>query len=133
MRPYRFLATCVLPVWFASCSAFEEPAIPVIPSRVAETAPAAAKAESAAGNALAPAEETASSTSPVPYPFTTCAVIRKDFNGQPKHRRIYRNHEICFCCTPCLHAFEANPEAYFPRIAEAAAAKARGESVNSGW
>lgn len=69
----------------------------------------------------------------IPYPFTTCAVIRKDLGAKAKYRRVYRNHEILLCCTPCLHAFDTNPEAYFPRIAEAAAARARGETVYSGW
>ena len=69
----------------------------------------------------------------IPYPFTTCAVIRKDYEGHPKYRRVYKNHEVLFCCTPCVKAFDANPEPYMPRIIEAAAAKARGETVNSGW
>jgi YHS domain-containing protein len=68
-----------------------------------------------------------------PYPFTTCAVIRKDLEGSPKYRRVYKNQEVLFCCTPCLKAFDTNPEPYMPRIIEAAAAKARGETVNSGW
>jgi len=68
-----------------------------------------------------------------PYPFTTCAVIRKDLEGSPKYRRVYQNQEVLFCCTPCLKAFDTNPEPYMSRIIEAAAAKARGETVNSGW
>lgn len=68
-----------------------------------------------------------------PYPFTTCAVIRKDLEGSPKYRRVYKNHEVLFCCTPCVKGFDTNPEPYMPRIIEAAAAKARGETVNSGW
>lgn len=75
----------------------------------------------------------ADKASAIPYPFTTCAVIRKDLEGSPKYRRIYKNHEVLFCCTPCLRAFDANPEAYIGRIVEGAAAKARGEAVNSGW
>lgn len=127
MIPIRSLAACwFVPLLLAGCAAFEEPPIPVVPSRVAEAAPGTGVPTTAAETPPPP-------SSPVPYPFTTCAVIRKDLNGAPKYKRIYRNHEIQFCCTPCLHAFEANPEAYFPRIAEAAAAKARGEAVNSGW
>lgn len=68
-----------------------------------------------------------------PYPFTTCAVIRKDLNGKPKYRRVYQGQEVLFCCTPCVNAFDTNPEPYMPRIIEAAAAKARGEEVYSGW
>jgi YHS domain-containing protein len=69
----------------------------------------------------------------IPYPFTTCAVIRKDLEDSPNYRRVYKNQEVLFCCTPCLRAFDTNPEPYMPRIIEAAAAKARGETVNSGW
>lgn len=93
----------------------------------AATAPAAAPVSSFKETAKAdPATIT-------PYPFTTCAVIRKDLKGSPKYRRVYQNQEVLFCCTPCLKAFDTNPEPYMPRIIEAAAAKARGETVNSGW
>ena len=68
-----------------------------------------------------------------PYPFTTCAVIRKELEGSPKYRRVYKNQEVIFCCTPCLKAFDTNPEPYMPRIIAAAAAKSRGETVNSAW
>jgi len=117
-------------VALAGCAALEEAAIPVIPIPMdaavgSPAAPAGAASASIAAASPAP--------TPVPYPFTTCAVIRRDLRGKPKHKRIYRNHEIHFCCNPCLHAFETNPEAYFPRIAEAAAARARGEPVHSGW
>lgn len=69
----------------------------------------------------------------IPYPFTTCAVIRRDYKGAPKYRRVYQNHEVLFCCTPCLNAFDSNPAPYMPRIIAAAEAKARGEEVYSGW
>jgi len=68
-----------------------------------------------------------------PYPFTTCAVIRKDLEGTPNYRRVYKNQEVLFCCLPCISAFDSNPEAYMPRIVAASAAKSRGETVNSGW
>lgn len=59
----------------------------------------------------------------IPYPFQTCAVIQKPFDsGGPKHRRIYQGHEVLFCCTPCVRAFDANPEPYMPRIIAAAQA-----------
>jgi len=68
----------------------------------------------------------------VPYPFTNCAVIQKAFDPEgPKHRRVYQGHEVLFCCTPCVRAFDANPDPYMPRIKAAAAAK-EGGSVNSG-
>ncbi len=74
-------------------------------------------------------------TNPIaPYPFTTCAVMRKDFGKEgAKYRRVYQGQEVLICCTPCLNAFDANPNAFMPRIVAAAAAKARGETVNSGW
>ena len=68
-----------------------------------------------------------------PYPFTTCAVIRKELNGKPKYRRVYQGQEVLFCCTPCVKAFDTNPLPYMPRFVAAAEAKARGEAVNSGW
>ncbi len=68
-----------------------------------------------------------------PYPFTTCAIIRKELNGKPKYRRVYQGQEVLFCCTPCVKAFDTNPVPYMPRIVAAAKAKQRGETVNSGW
>ncbi|MDF1860627.1 MAG: hypothetical protein P1U87_10455 [Verrucomicrobiales bacterium] len=60
-----------------------------------------------------------------PYPFRTCAVqIHRPFkNGKPKHRRVYKGHEVLFCCDPCVKAFDTYPDAYMPRIIEAAASK----------
>lgn len=53
-----------------------------------------------------------------PYPFHTCAVqFHKPFkNGKPKYRRIYKGQEVLLCCTPCMKAFDMNPEPYMPRI-----------------
>lgn len=53
-----------------------------------------------------------------PYPFDTCAVqFHKPFkDGKPKHRRVYKGQEVLFCCTPCVNAFDMNPEPYMPRI-----------------
>lgn len=58
----------------------------------------------------------------VPYPFDTCAVQwHKGFkDGKPKHRRVYKGHEVLFCCTPCVKAFDMNPDPYMPRIMAAA-------------
>ncbi|MDF1656817.1 MAG: hypothetical protein P1U58_04350 [Verrucomicrobiales bacterium] len=57
-----------------------------------------------------------------PYPFRTCAVqFHKPFkDGKPKHRRVYKGQEVLFCCTPCVKAFDMNPEPYMPRILAAA-------------
>jgi len=66
----------------------------------------------------------------VPYPFDNCAVIQKAFDSKgPKHRRIYKGHEVLFCCTPCVRAFDSNPEPYMPRIIAAATAKAAPTNV----
>lgn len=63
----------------------------------------------------------------IPYPFNNCAVIQRPFGPEgAKHRRIYQGHEVLFCCTPCVRAFDANPEPYMPRIIAAAKDKAAG-------
>jgi len=63
----------------------------------------------------------------IPYPFDHCAVIQKPFGTEgPKYRRIYKGHEVLFCCTPCVRAFDANPEPYMPRIMAAAKDRAAG-------
>ncbi len=63
----------------------------------------------------------------IPYPFNTCAVIQRPFDREgPKHRRIYKGYEVLFCCTPCVRAFDTNPEPYMPRIISAANEKAAG-------
>lgn len=63
----------------------------------------------------------------IPYPFDNCAVIQRPFDREgPKHRRIYKGYEVLFCCTPCVRAFDANPEPYMPRIMAAANEKAAG-------
>ncbi|MEM9017731.1 MAG: hypothetical protein AAGC68_12010 [Verrucomicrobiota bacterium] len=57
-----------------------------------------------------------------PYPFNTCAVQwHKPFkDGKAKHRRVYKGQEVLFCCTPCVKAFDMNPDPYMPRILAAA-------------
>lgn len=63
----------------------------------------------------------------IPYPFDNCAVIQKPFDREgPKHRRVYKGYEVLFCCTPCVRAFDANPEPYMPRIMAAAKDRAAG-------
>ena len=104
-----------------------------------QLSPAAATASNPLAGTTGPSvssfKETARAdpASVTPYPFTTCAVIRKDLEGSPKYRRVYKNQEVLFCCTPCVKGFDTNPEPYMPRIIEAAAAKARGETIHSGW
>jgi len=110
-------------------------------SNKGDTQTAAADAAASTGSPIPPSatassfKETARAdpAKTSPYPFTTCAVIRKDLEGSPRYRRVYKNQEVLFCCIPCVRAFDTNPEPYMPRIIAAAAAKARGETVNSGW
>lgn len=99
------------------------------------TSHAGTSTPSAAAPTVSSFQETAKAdpATVVPYPFTTCAVIRKDLEGSPKYRRVYKNQEVIFCCTPCLRSFDANPAPFMPRIVAAAAAKARGETIHSGW
>jgi hypothetical protein len=117
-------------LFLASCASVDQGAADPGP---AETAAPTAAAVSGSSRSETIRADHESKDAIVPYPFTTCAVIRRDFKGAPKYRRVYQNHEVLFCCTPCLNAFDTNPDPYMPRIIEAAAAKARGEEVNSGW
>lgn len=105
----------------------------IAPAAVPSRAPAAATPSGGAPASSFQETARADPATVTPYPFTTCAVIRKDLEGSPKYRRVYKNQEVLFCCTPCVKGFDTNPEPYMPRIIEAAAAKARGETVNSGW
>lgn len=85
-----------------------------------------ASAASATGSSFREtAQADRESSSIVPYPFKTCAVQwHKPFkDGKPKHRRVYQGHEVLFCCTPCVRAFDMNPDPYMPRIVAAAAAR----------
>lgn len=122
---------------FTACMGTGQP--PTATATLANASPPSPQSGSTARTAAPPAlssfKETAKAdpAKVVPYPFTTCAVIRKDLEGSPKYRRVYKNQEVLFCCTPCLRSFDANPEPYMPRIIAAAAAKARGEAVHSGW
>lgn len=102
------------------------------PSEIAAPAPASPATSASSFKETAKADREGRS-SITPYPFTTCAVIRKDLEGTPNYRRVYKNQEVLFCCLPCISAFDTNPEPYMPRILAASAAKARGETVNSGW
>jgi len=107
---------------------------PTVGSGATATLRTLASASQSSHQATAEADMNRKSNPISPYPFTNCAVIRKDFDKDgPKHRRVYKGQEVLFCCTPCLNAFDANPDAFMPRIVAAAAAKARGETVNSGW
>lgn len=74
------------------------------------------------GSSFAETKAADASGQPItPYPFDHCAVIRKPFSEKPvRHRRVYKGQEILFCCTPCVRAFDANPDPYMPRILAAA-------------
>ncbi|MEO0413728.1 MAG: hypothetical protein AAF226_02100 [Verrucomicrobiota bacterium] len=59
-----------------------------------------------------------------PYPFDNCAVSRQKLSNSKKvYTREHQGYEIKFCCTPCLKAFEMNPEIVMPRIREYYAAE----------
>lgn len=91
------------------------------------SAPAPAKPSAPSFKATAEADKAARQTSAsiTPYPFDTCAVqFHKPFpDGKPKHRRVYKGQEVLFCCTPCVKAFDMNPDPYMPRIVAAANAQ----------
>lgn len=119
----RILSLAILPVLFflAGCQT-NDPA----PAALTE-APSATIPPSFDATKKADAAQTRGESAIKPYPFRTCAVqIHRPFkNGKPKHRRVYQGHEVLFCCDPCVKAFDTYPDAYMPRIIEAAAAKER--------
>ena len=102
------------------------------PARTVKPAPAANPAPAATTAATPSFKDTARldrelGGQVIPYPFTSCAVIQRPFGPEgAKHRRVYQGHEVLFCCTPCVRAFDANPEPYMPRIIAAAKDKAAG-------
>lgn len=79
---------------------------------------ASASGSSFQATAEADREARQGGSSVTPYPFDTCAVqINKKFKGgKAKYRRVYKGQEVLLCCTPCVKAFDAYPEAYMPRI-----------------
>jgi len=117
-----------------SCATDEPTMAPVV--QAAATGPTAVPGTTATATTPSPSlKDTARQDrelgdSVIPYPFDNCAVIQKPFGAAgPKFRRVYQGYEVLFCCTPCLRAFDANPEPFMPRIKEAVAAKA---AVGSG-
>jgi YHS domain-containing protein len=131
-----FAALVAVAFVLGACAGRGDATVAPTAAATSQTSPGAtATATASAAAPVSSFKETAKAdpATVTPYPFTTCAVIRKDLEGSPKYRRVYKNQEVLFCCTPCLKAFDTNPEPYMPRIIEAAAAKARGETVNSGW
>lgn len=120
----------------ASCASTEPVAAPAAPA----SSPAAASSPvpPSAPPASKPShQETARldrelGSAVVPYPFDTCAVIQKPFDGAAKYRRIYQGYEVLFCCTPCVRAFDANPDPYMPRIKAAADALKAGSPAAAG-
>lgn len=140
MNAFLSAAGLGLGLTLVSCtSAPETPAPPV----AAATGNAAAAPAAAAPSAPAPPRNPATAAAPslketqrldrelgnavIPYPFDNCAVIQRPFDREgPKHRRIYKGYEVLFCCTPCVRAFDANPEPYMPRIMAAAKDRAAG-------
>lgn len=62
----------------------------------------------------------ASGPKPKPYPFDHCAVIKREWDEEEgaSYRRVYDGYEVLFCCSPCVKAFEINPEAFMGPIRE---------------
>lgn len=133
MKAFLLLPTLLL---LASCGSEPVP-VAVAPSPVKPAAaPASAKPSAPSVPLVAGEKPSLKETqrldrelgnSVIPYPFDNCAVIQRPFDREgPKHRRIYKGYEVLFCCTPCVRAFDANPEPYMPRIMAAANEKAAG-------
>lgn len=123
MSASTLLAGLAAGLFLISCTSTPEPA----------ASPAAAPANAGVAAAAAPSlKETQRldrelGDTVIPYPFDNCAVIQKPFGNEgPKHRRIYKGYEVLFCCTPCVKAFDANPEPFMPRIIAAAKDQAAG-------
>lgn len=133
MTAPTLLTGLVAGFFLISCTSTPEPAAPV-----AATTPAVAPAPTTPANASVAAAAAPSlketqrldrelGDTVIPYPFDNCAVIQKPFGNEgPKHRRIYQGYEVLFCCTPCVKAFDANPEPFMPRIIAAAKDQAAG-------
>ncbi|MEM7600680.1 MAG: hypothetical protein AAF357_04610 [Verrucomicrobiota bacterium] len=114
-RIVPFAGLALVLAGFTSCSTVDD-----------GTSSATADSGAASFKATADADREArqTGTAITPYPFETCAVqFHKPFkDGKPKHRRVYKGQEVLFCCTPCVKAFDMNPEPYMPRILAAASA-----------
>ncbi|MDF1823048.1 MAG: hypothetical protein P1U68_00310 [Verrucomicrobiales bacterium] len=111
---------------FTSCTTTADNDSPVTAGAVpADSSAPSFKATAEADRAAKKTEATIT-----PYPFETCAVqFHKPFkDGIPKHRRVYQGQEVLFCCTPCVKAFDMNPDPYMPRIVAAAKAQQTGSS-----
>lgn len=145
MNAFLLAAGLGLGLTLVSCTSAPETSAPPVAATTgnATAAPAAGAPSATAPPAPAPAQAPATAAAPslketqrldrelgnsvIPYPFDNCAVIQKPFGTEgPKHRRIYKGHEVLFCCTPCVRAFDANPEPYMPRIMAAAKDRAAG-------
>jgi YHS domain-containing protein len=52
-----------------------------------------------------------------PYPLDICLVIEKPLKDS-KHTftKIYKGQQVKFCCTSCIKAFKANPEAFMHKV-----------------
>jgi len=140
MNAFLLAAGLGLGLTLVSCTSAPETSSPPVAATTGNaTAAPAAVSPSAPAPAQAPATAAAPSlketqrldrelgNAVIPYPFDNCAVIQKPFDREgPKHRRIYKGYEVLFCCTPCVRAFDANPEPYMPRIMAAAKDRAAG-------
>jgi YHS domain-containing protein len=135
MNPFLTTAALAAALIAGGCASNEKSGAPVPSAGPVAAAPSTA---GSSPTASAPAEsgpsfkETARldrelGEKVIPYPFTNCAVIQRPFGPEgAKHRRVYKGHEVLFCCTPCVRAFDTNPEPYMPRIIAAAKEQAAG-------
>jgi len=142
MNAFLFAAGLGLGLTLVSCTSAPETPAPPVAAVMGNASAASAPPASAKPGAATPVPTTAAAApslketqkldrelgdAVIPYPFDNCAVIQKPFDREgPKHRRIYKGYEVLFCCTPCVRAFDANPEPYMPRIMAAAKDRAAG-------
>lgn len=91
-----------------------------------------ANAPTGTGSSFSETKAADASGQPItPYPLDNCAVIQRPFSEKPvRHRRVYKGQEVLFCCTPCVRAFDANPEPYMPRILAAVGGTSDSDASN---
>jgi YHS domain-containing protein len=143
MNAFLLAAGLGLGLTLVSCTSAPETPVAPVAAATGNAPAASAPPASAKPAATTPVPTTAAAAAPslkesqkldrelgdavIPYPFDNCAVIQKPFDREgPKHRRVYKGYEVLFCCTPCVRAFDTNPEPYMPRIMAAAKDRAAG-------
>jgi YHS domain-containing protein len=52
-----------------------------------------------------------------PYPLDTCLVIDRPLRESKRtYTKIYKGQVVKFCCTPCIKAFNTNPETFMHKV-----------------